>query len=186
MALIRRREEVFEQDARPAKPTQYQLPLEAIDPLEPRNLPKWGWWTLSWRSGGGGKLIQKPYRLDNLEFILTHLDRNQDTYMSQGFFTAPNRRAVNLAYLTHAWIDVDFYNSAYRAYWPCQVVNGLLDRCRDEGIPLAPDLLGMDARTPGVAWATVRAFQTIEMRRGWGDLSAISSESAPVAGVGAA
>lgn len=151
MALIRRREEVSEQNARPVKPTQYALPLEAIDPLEPRNLPKWGWWTLSWRSGGGGKLIQKPYRLDNLEFILARLDRNQDTYMSQGFFTAPNRRAVNLAYLTHAWIDVDFYNSAYRAYWPCQVVNGLLDRCRDEGIPL-PSVIMSSGRGMYLKW----------------------------------
>ena len=51
-------------------------------------------------------MIQHPYRLSDMEFVLGHLLANIDTYMSQGFFARPCRQALHLAWLTHGYVDM--------------------------------------------------------------------------------
>jgi hypothetical protein len=70
--------------------------------------------------------------------------------MSQGFFAAPWRRAVHLAWLTHAYVDLDIYKLP-------QVPNpgeaGIMLRvfCRDEGIP-EPSLIVSSGRGIYLKW----------------------------------
>ena len=86
---------------------QLALPF---DPVEPRALPKWGWWTLNAKLESG-RLDQTPHRLADLDYVLRHCRRDVDTYMSQAFFDRPNRRAMHMAYATHAYVDLDTYRA---------------------------------------------------------------------------
>jgi hypothetical protein len=129
--------------------SQANLPFS--DPLEPRILPRGGWpfWTLNTRQSGG-KLRQQPYRLSDLNFILGSVRKDLDTYMSQAFFAAPCRRAVHLAWLTHAYVDLDFYKLPQV---PSAGEAGIMLRlfCRDEGIP-DPSLIVFSGRGIYLKW----------------------------------
>ncbi|MFC5357094.1 hypothetical protein [Azospirillum himalayense] len=120
---------------------QLKFPVE-LDPVEPRVLPGWGWWTLNRRLKGGG-LAQKAYTLEKLDFVLGHVRRDVDTYMSQAFFTGPTRRAMHLAYATHAYVDLDTYRAErLRGLTAAQIAGLLVLHCRDEGIPLPTRIIG--------------------------------------------
>jgi len=82
---------------------------DLFDPSEDRTLPynRRAFWTLNRKIGG--RLNQKTYRLDQLDFVLSNIRSNDDTFMSQCFFSKPNRRALNVQTITHAWIDLDIY-----------------------------------------------------------------------------
>ena len=113
-----------------------QLALDLVDPVEPRTLPNWGWWTLN-RRLANGRMSQKAYRREHMEFVLRHIRRDVDTYMSQAFFDAPCRRAMHLAYATHAYVDLDIYRAeTLRGLGAEQIAGLLLLHCRDEGVPL--------------------------------------------------
>jgi len=119
-----------------------QLSLGFENPVEPRRLPKWGWWTLN-RKMAGGRLSQKAYSLENLEFVLRHCRRDVDTYMSQAFFAAPCRRAIHLSAATHAYVDLDIYNAEnLRGLSVEQVTQLVLLACRDDGLPYPSAILG--------------------------------------------
>jgi hypothetical protein len=80
---------------------------------------------------------QRPYRLDDLEFVLRNVRKDRDTYMSQGFFARPNRRAIHLAYATHAYVDLDVYKVPAKAgRLPEDIAHALLMHCGDNNIPL--------------------------------------------------
>lgn len=87
-----------------------QRQIELFDPTEARTLPgnSRAHWTLN-RKISGGRLDQSVYRLDQLDFVLRHINPNHDTYMSQAFFARPNRRALNVQGITHCWVDLDIY-----------------------------------------------------------------------------
>ena len=106
------------------------------DPLEPRVLPNGGWpfWTLNTRLPDGGRLEQQPYRLHQLEFVLGHVRRDVDTFMSQAFFSRPCRRALHVAWLTHAYVDLDLYKLPVPPN-PGEAGIQLRMFCNDEGIP---------------------------------------------------
>ena len=133
------------------KPAQLTLPL---DPVEPRQRPGWGWWTLNTRSDGGS-LTQRPYRLDQMEFVLRHCRRDIDTYKSQGFFNAPNRRAVNLAYATHAYVDLDVYKVSILAGGIGVTIDGVvsmvLAECDEWQIP-RPSIVVFSGRGLYLKW----------------------------------
>lgn len=112
-----------------------QPALAFENPMEARALPKWGWWTLN-RKMAGGRLTQKAYSLENLEFVLRHVRRDVDTFMSQAFFAAPCRRAIHLSAATHAYVDLDIYKADnLRGLSPEQVSELVLLACRDDGLP---------------------------------------------------
>ncbi len=112
-----------------------QLSFDLDNPVEPRKIPKWGWWTLN-RRQPSGRLTQTAYGLENLEFVLKHVRRDVDTYMSQAFFAAPCRRAMHLSSATHAYVDLDIYKADnLRGLTPEQVSQLVLLACRDDGLP---------------------------------------------------
>lgn len=114
--------------------SQPDLPL--FDPLEPRILPqdRGAWFTINRMTDGGMK--QRPYRLELIETVLRALGASLDTYMSQGLFALPLRRAVHLAYMTHGYVDLDTYRSdKWRGLPPDEVVREILWFCADHDIP---------------------------------------------------
>ena len=59
-----------------------------------------------------------------------------DTYFSQAFFRRPRRRKVSVAAMSHAWVDLDIYNSHYRDLRADQAAQTILNSTRDDlGIP---------------------------------------------------
>ena len=121
------------------------------DPNEPRILPRGGWpfWTLNTARPGGG-MTQRVYRLHQLEWVLKHAAPDRDTYMSQAFFAKPTRRALHLAFLTHAYVDIDLYKLPVP---PNPGVAGIMIRlfCNDEGIP-EPSLIVFSGRGVYLKW----------------------------------
>lgn len=112
-----------------------QKPLPFVDPYERRILPFQGFpfWTLNtFREGGG--MAQRPYRLEQMDFVLRNCAKDTDTYISQALFSKPNRRALNVAFITHAYVDLDIYKLEHP---PAVGHEGAMIRlfCRDEGIP---------------------------------------------------
>ena len=87
------------------------LPIVPEDRLEGRVLPPSGWWTLNCLRSGG-RMTQDHHQLDQLAAILDARGRGTDVYMSQGIFHLPSRRAVHLAYVTHAYVDLDVYKTS--------------------------------------------------------------------------
>ena len=114
--------------------------LPFLDPLEPsRVLPCTGalWWTLNTKPRDSDRMRQEPHRLSALEFILGHVRPGLDTYASQAVFTAPNRRALNVGWMTHAYLDLDIYRVPDLAVLrPEQIAGLILEHCRENG----PDL----------------------------------------------
>ena len=85
-------------------------PMAPEDRLEGRVLPASGWWTLN-QLERGGSMRQEHHRLDELAFVLAKKGNGTDVYASQSFFERPSRRAVHLAYMTHAYVDLDVYKT---------------------------------------------------------------------------
>ena len=124
------------------------------DPFEPRVLPSGGWpfWTLNTLTPGkiGKKMEQRPYRLSQMEWVLGHVRKDADTYMSQAFFAKPCRRALHVAWITHAYVDLDLYKLPLP---PDPGEAGILLRmfCNDEGIP-EPSLIVFSGRGIYLKW----------------------------------
>lgn len=128
-----------------------QQEFDFFDPSEPRQIPNWGYWTLNRKLGN--QLTQRSYRLNQLEYVLTHIDKSKDTYMSQAFFTEQNRRAINLAYITHAYVDLDIYNiPALTGKSAENIAHELLLYCQDNFIP-APSYIVSSGRGLYMKWA---------------------------------
>lgn len=128
-----------------------QQEFNFFDPTEPRQIPSWGWWTLNRKVGT--QLTQKSYMLSQLEYVLTHIDKSKDTYMSQAFFTEQNRRALNLAYITHAYVDLDIYNiPTLSGKSVDNIAHELLLYCQDNFIP-APSYIVSSGRGLYMKWA---------------------------------
>jgi len=121
--------------------------------IEPRQLPKWGWWTLNTKPSDGGRLQQAAYGLDRIEWVLSNLNPDLDSYMSQGFFSKQNRRAMNLAYLTHGFVDLDIYKiKGFENHTPEQIAWELREFCRNELIPI-PSYIVFSGRGLYLKWA---------------------------------
>lgn len=135
----------------PAGPVPAQLALPFRDPFEPRVLPNGGWpfWTLN-TLRPGRRMEQRAYRLHQLEWVLEHVNDDVDTYMSQAFFAKPCRRALHVAWLTHAYVDLDLYKLPVP---PNPGEAGILPRlfCRDEGIP-EPSVIVSSGRGLYLKW----------------------------------
>lgn len=104
---------------------------------EPRPVPRsGGWWTLNVKASEHARLQQRAYRLDQFEAVLRCVDRTRDTYVSQAFFSAPNRRALNVLHLTHGYVDLDTYRIPALAQFDDRGVVFLINEtCDDVGVP---------------------------------------------------
>ncbi len=95
---------------------------------------------------------QEPHRLSDLEWTLEHVRPSLDTYASQGIFTAPNRRALNIGWMTHAYLDLDIYrvpDLAGRS--PDQIAWLILQYCRENGLH-RPSLIEFSGRGIYLKW----------------------------------
>lgn len=107
------------------------------DPTEDRILPWNGRSYFTLNRISDGKMTQKAYNLNQIEFVLSHISSERDTYMAQGFFSKPSRRALFVETLTHAYVDIDCYKIAYFAEWMTldQKAHAILAYCDDNLIP---------------------------------------------------
>jgi hypothetical protein len=121
------------------------------DPLEPRVLPHsgWPWWTLNTQEPGH-HMRQKPFRLNDLGWVLAHIPANINCYMSQGFFSRPRRVAMHVAWLTHAFLDLDLYKLT-PPLDPRSTAVWLRQYCADEGIP-TPSVIIYSGRGLYLKW----------------------------------
>ena len=127
--------------------------LPFLDPLEPsRVLPRTGslWWTLNTKAGD--RMRQAPHRLSDLERTLEHVRPSLDTYASQGIFTAPNRRALNIGWMTHAYLDLDIYRVPdLVGLSPDQIAGLIREHCRENGRN-PPSLIEFSGRGIYLKW----------------------------------
>lgn len=129
-----------------------QLLLPTFDTLEPRQTPKWGFWTLN-TARSGERMQQRSYMVDQMPFVLANIDKDVDSYMSQAFFRQRNRRALNVEYVTHSYVDLDTYNCPHLAgFTRDQILYKLLAYCDDEGIPV-PSYIVFSGRGIYLKWA---------------------------------
>ena len=132
--------------------------LTFLDPLEPRILPRGGWpfWTLNIKSTDA-PIRQYPHRLSDMDWVLGHINRDLDTYMSQGFFDRPCRRAMHAVWITHAYVDLDLYHlPPWRewqdAAWIRRHAAAAINLfCDDEGI-FPPSLIIFSGRGIYLKW----------------------------------
>ena len=128
--------------------------LKFIDPFEPRVLPHhgWGFWTLNRLNVAGRGMQQQPYRLHQMERVLDHVRQDVDTYMSQALFDRPCRRALHVAWMTHAYVDLDFYKLPERRHLNDTGIGMALRMfCNDEGIQ-EPSLVVFSGRGAYLKW----------------------------------
>ena len=89
--------------------------------------------------------------LDDLEFYVTRLDPDLDTYMSQGRFHG-RRRVVHLVSIGSMWVDLDFYRTKqYQRYSAESMVWHVLYRCEDSDVP-HPSFIIWTGRGLCVVW----------------------------------
>lgn len=140
-----------------------EAPNTTTGPAAPRQLEFWseprptprsgGWWTLNTKATAGSRLQQRAYRLDQLETVLRCVDRTKDNYISQAFFSAPNRRALNVLHLTHGYVDLDVYRiDALRGFDDRGIVYLIQEACQEAEIPL-PTFIVASGRGYYAKWA---------------------------------
>lgn len=97
-------------------------------------------------------MAQSSYPLSKLDKVLSLVDRQRDTWISQAEFIRPNRRAVNLARIGLLFADLDTYRQSWSAgRTPEQLAESVLYHCKMEGIPL-PSLLIYSGRGIQAKW----------------------------------
>ena len=135
-------------------PILARLPPEFADP---RILPRSDPYVSIFRPKGDP--VQVGWRLHDLSQAINSCWNVEDAYLSQAFFKQPNRRAINIFGLTHAWIDLDYYNATgwladfIKNNKPSarEIASLVLDRCRDLGIP--PTSIQSSGRGLYVKWS---------------------------------
>lgn len=129
----------------------HQLRFDFPD-FETRNLPNWGLWTLNTKRKGE-PMKQKSYRIDQFQQVLANIDPKVDTYISQCFFSKPNRRALNVAYMTHAYVDLDAYEiPEFKDLTLDQKSAHILAFCDESGIP-EPTMIASSGRGLYCKWS---------------------------------
>ena len=99
-----------------------------------------------------GRKLQNSYRLTDMADILPRVDRQSDSWMSQGEFKQPNRRCVNLARMGLLFADLDTYKTEWgRVRTPDQLAGGVLHFCDEEGLP-RPSLMVFSGRGIQAKW----------------------------------
>ena len=94
------------------------------------------------------KTEQRSYRLPKMAEVIQLLPKNRDTWISQAEFATPNRRIVNLAWLTSLFIDVDCYKVGID---PRKAEALLLLDCEEDRFPM-PSIIISSGRGLQVKW----------------------------------
>ena len=99
-----------------------------------------------------GNKRQSAHRLSDMPKVLSLIDPNRDTWLSQAEFFQPNRRVVNLARIGLLFADLDTYCTDWAAgRSPEQLADSVLYFCHQEGIP-TPSILVFSGRGIQAKW----------------------------------
>ncbi len=99
-----------------------------------------------------GNKQQSAHRLSDMPKVLSLINPNRDTWLSQAEFFQPNRRVVNLARIGLLFADLDTYRTDWAAgRSPEQLADSVLYFCQQEGIP-TPSLLVFSGRGIQAKW----------------------------------
>lgn len=80
---------------------------------------------------------QRSHHLRDLEAGLVGVAPDRDAWLSQAEFWRPNRRAVNLARIRVAFVDLDYHKiDFYARESPSTMLSRVLERCDDASIPV--------------------------------------------------
>ncbi len=108
--------------------------------------------------------IQRSYRLGDMPKVITALDQERDTWISQAEFVKPNRRVVYLLRLNLCFVDLDTYKTHWNGTPPESLSNRVWGYCLDEGIP-APSLILYSGRGLQVKWLLERPLPRAALPR---------------------
>lgn len=112
-----------------------------------------------------GKIAQSSHRLSELATVLSMIDPNRDTWISQAEFMKPNRRVVNLARIGLLFADLDTYNvSSLATLSPDRLAQEVLSYCADEGIP-TPSFLIFSGRGIQAKWLLTKTLPRFALPR---------------------
>lgn len=108
--------------------------------------------------------IQRAYRLGDMPQVITALDQERDTWISQAEFIKPNRRVVYLLRLNLCFVDLDTYKTHWQGTPPESLCNRVRGYCLDEGIP-SPSLVLYSGRGLQVKWLLERPLPRAALPR---------------------
>ena len=108
--------------------------------------------------------IQRAYRLGDMPKVITALDQERDTWISQAEFIKPNRRVVYLLRLNLCFVDLDTYKTPWNGTPPESLSNRVWGYCLDEGIP-APSLILYSGRGLQAKWLLERPLPRAALPR---------------------
>lgn len=102
---------------------------------------------------GAGKFHQWCVKPSNLAAYLDFIEagNRMNVWLSQGEFSGPNRRIVNLVRMGVCFLDLDVYKSPAKDWSRQQVLEKIHDLCREAGIP-SPSLIVFSGRGYQVKW----------------------------------
>lgn len=103
--------------------------------------PGRAFFTINTRHPRQERMRQQAYRLDDMATVLSLLDTKIDSWMSQGEFTQPNRRVVNLKQIGLLFVDLDYYKiPGYEMVQPDSMAYRVFCLLEQAGLP-TPNLI---------------------------------------------
>ena len=109
-------------------------------------------------------LRQRSYCLDQMPYVLDHVDPSRDSYLSQGEFFRPNRRVVNLWRIGVCFVDLDVYRTEAGDHSPEFLVDMVRFHCEAENTP-RPSLIVWSGRGLYLKWVLERPLPQAALPR---------------------
>ena len=148
--------------------TPYQVPLfSPADEAGFYHRPDSGGYFSLLTSLEGGRKVQHSYPTLKMPVVLSLIDANRDTWISQAEFWSSLRRVVNVKSIGLAFLDIDFYREDVewgRGRTPERAAEDFVGLCDDFGIP-RPSLIIYSGRGLQVKWFFVSALPRMAMPR---------------------
>lgn len=148
--------------------TPYQVPLfSPADEAGFYHRPDSGGYFSLLTSLEGGHKVQHSYPTLKMPVVLSLIDANRDTWISQAEFWSSLRRVVNVKSIGLAFLDIDFYREDIewgRGRTPERAAEDFVGLCDDFGIP-RPSLIIYSGRGLQVKWFFVTALPRMAMPR---------------------
>ena len=140
--------------------------FSANEPALYQDDTKTGYFSVLIKSGtGSGMKIQTSHPLEHLQFVLSALDPNRDTWISQASFFKKNRRVVNLKSVGLSFLDIDCYRLSWAKGLPPEVMaKHFVAFCEHEGVP-APSLIVFSGRGLQPKWLFEEALPQAALPR---------------------
>ena len=118
-------------------------------------------------TGVNGRKRQKSYPTTQMATVLSLIDVNVDTWISQAEFWSSLRRVVNMKSIGLAFVDLDFYRDGIewgKGRTPEQAAEGFLWLCDDACMP-RPSIIVYSGRGLQVKWLFEKAIPRMALPR---------------------